>query len=189
MIKTHKGEKWKEIRFSEGKKSKKYFISNFGRIASSTGKFDEAQLMRTHHMEDGYEVLSMRFGDLNKKIFIHREVARAFLTRPSSAHVYVLHKDYKKKNNALSNLKWATKKEQKAHEVKSPYVLAAIRKRKNNPTLKGQKLTLAKATQLKRKIMDKKRKTSNRQLAEQYGVSEMQIYRIKRGELWRHIKI
>ena len=38
-------------------------------------------------------------------------------------------------------------------------------------------------------IWDPKRKMSFKKIAEKFGVSEMQIYRIKSGEFWYHIKV
>jgi len=45
------------------------------------------------------------------------------------------------------------------------------------------------ATSLKKMIWDPKRKLSYKQLAEKFGVSEMQIYRIKTGQFWYHIRV
>jgi transcriptional regulator with XRE-family HTH domain len=38
-------------------------------------------------------------------------------------------------------------------------------------------------------LANPKRKLTYKQLAEKYGVSEMAITRIKRGENWGHVKI
>jgi hypothetical protein len=50
-------------------------------------------------------------------------------------------------------------------------------------------LTEKTVAQLKQQIWDPKRKLSFKKLAEKYGVSEMQIYRIKSGEFWYHVKV
>jgi hypothetical protein len=42
---------------------------------------------------------------------------------------------------------------------------------------------------LKRKIFDPKRKSRLKIIAKQFGISEMQLYRIKSGENWGHVKI
>jgi len=44
-------------------------------------------------------------------------------------------------------------------------------------------------TRSKRKLLDPKRKTRMKIMAKQFGVSEMQLYRIKSGENWGHITI
>ena len=38
-------------------------------------------------------------------------------------------------------------------------------------------------------IWDPKRKLSYKQIAEKFGVSEMQIYRIKTGQFWYHVRV
>ncbi len=190
MIKQLNNEKWKEISFPpKSKPGKKYFVSTHGRLASSKSNFKEAQLLKTHKTPQGYIAFSMRVEGANKKMLVHREVAKAFLKRISNKYIIVIHLDFQKANNLLKNLKWATKDNQKLHEMKSPYVLKARLKRLNDPNVKGHKLTLAKAKELKKKIMDPKRTLSFSKLATQYKVSEMQIYRIKRGELWNRVKV
>jgi predicted DNA binding protein len=51
------------------------------------------------------------------------------------------------------------------------------------------KLTYAQAVILKKKLLDPNRKTRIKVLAKQFGVSEMQLYRIKSGENWGDIKV
>ena len=51
----------------------------------------------------------------------------------------------------------------------------------------GHKLTVEKVKQIKRKI--KSGSTSVKAIARQYKISEMQLYRIKRGENWAEVKI
>jgi predicted DNA binding protein len=53
----------------------------------------------------------------------------------------------------------------------------------------GAKLTESKVRLLKKKIFDPNRKTRLKMLAKQFGISEMQLYRIKSGENWGHVKI
>jgi len=38
-------------------------------------------------------------------------------------------------------------------------------------------------------IWDPKRKLSLKKIAEKFGVSEMQIYRIKTGQFWFHVRV
>jgi hypothetical protein len=53
----------------------------------------------------------------------------------------------------------------------------------------GPKLTETKVMRLKKILLDPNRKTRMKILAKQFGVSEMQLYRIKSGENWGHIKV
>jgi DNA-binding phage protein len=58
---------------------------------------------------------------------------------------------------------------------------------KNKPT-EGLKLNLAKVKKIKEMIGSKKRTMKMSQIADKFGISEMQLYRIKRGENWGHVK-
>ena len=60
--------------------------------------------------------------------------------------------------------------------------------RANTGKKKGLKLTVGQVKQIKATLSNPHRKITNRGLAQKYKVSEMQIYRIKRGELWRNVK-
>ena len=83
--------------------------------------------------------------------------------------------------------------EQRQHSSKSPASKLALKRLiKLNSTrvvTKGLKLTIGQVKQIKATLANPKRKITNRALAEKYKVSEMQIYRIKRGELWKRVKI
>jgi DNA invertase Pin-like site-specific DNA recombinase len=53
----------------------------------------------------------------------------------------------------------------------------------------GHKLTANKVKFIKKRLADPNRTIRLKMLAKQFGISEMQLYRIKRGENWGHIKI
>ena len=57
----------------------------------------------------------------------------------------------------------------------------------NKPVYKGHKLTVAIVKQIKKKIFSKSRTQSMKAIAEQFRISEMQLYRIKSGENWAHV--
>ena len=93
------------------------------------------------------------------------------------------HLDYKKLNNHVSNLKWMTPEENFAHQQKSPFVIKEKEQRKLNPrrNSKVAKLTVTKVMLLKKLLNQNK---PVRQLVKQFKITDMQIYRIKRGENW-----
>jgi hypothetical protein len=77
-----------------------------------------------------------------------------------------------------------------AHRKQSPYMIKAkINQREHKIKSDGRKLTVTKVMHLKKLIFDPKRKTRLKMLAKQFGISEMQVSRIKSGENWGHIKI
>ncbi len=178
---------WKPVNHLKLTTSKKYAVSNKARLASYSTKIDDKFILK-QHLNGGFPMVTIHVGDKTKALFTHHAVANAFLRKPSPKHKYVLHLDYNKANNELSNLKWATKKEQVEHSKKSPFVLAAAaRKVYNGATSK--KLNEKKVTQLKTEIWNPKRKLTFKQLAAKYGIAEMNLYRIKNGELWFHVHV
>jgi hypothetical protein len=76
------------------------------------------------------------------------------------------------------------------HSNKSPHVLQA---RKNlleyNLKSNGAKLTVTKVMLIKKLLAKPEQKTRLKMIAKQFGVSEMQIRRIKSGENWGHINV
>ena len=60
--------------------------------------------------------------------------------------------------------------------------------KENNPQI-VKKLTSTDLIRIKKMIQDPNRKTRMKLIAKQFGISEMQLYRIKSGENWSHIKV
>ena len=87
--------------------------------------------------------------------------------------------------NQFSNLKNI---DFKNIDFKSPKVIEAQRKfREFNIKRDGAKLTSTDVIRLKKRILDPNRKTRLRLIAKEFGISEMQLHRIKTGENWGHI--
>jgi len=188
MIKGLKNEIWKEVKMPKGALRYRYAISNHGRIASFEKKITDGKLLRGTSI-GGYPTLNVKpFGD-NKTYYIHKLVAQLFIAKKNSKQKYVIHKDHNKKNNNIKNLKWATKEEMEKNQQKSPLVLKARKERMNKPIYKGHKLTVNTVKQIKKKIFSKSRTQSMKQIAKQFKISEMQLYRIKSGENWSHVKV
>ena len=76
------------------------------------------------------------------------------------------------------------------HGRRSPHVIQAkknlIEFNKNND---GRKLSVTKVIHIKKILANPNRKTRIKMIAKQFGVSEMQIARIRSGENWGHITI
>lgn len=187
MVKTLKNEKWSEIRFKKGSLRFRYAVSNLGRIVSFTKKPEDGKLLRGASI-GGYPTLNLRPSGDPQTFYIHKLVAGHFLPKPSRGKTYVIHKDHVKTNNASSNLKWVGKSEMEEHQQSSPLVIKARKNRLNSPVYKGHKLTSASVRQIKAKIFSRNRTLTLKQIATSFGISEMQLYRIKSGENWSHIK-
>lgn len=133
---------------------------------------------------------------INKKraiyfsLLIHKAVAELFIEKPSPKHQFVIHKNYKKEDNAVTNLAWATKEETYSRYANNPYYQnKKFEERlygKRNVHVKTSKLSVNDVLYIKNKLL--KGDITLRKLAEQFGVSDMQIHRIKTGENWGHIK-
>ena len=188
MIKFFWNEEWKDINFEEGALKKKYAISNYGRVISYTDTLEKGNLIKGGKLR-GYATLPVRPFGKSKTFYIHKLVAQYFIDNTREDAKFVIHKDYNKNNNYTENLKWSTKDEVFEHQQKNPIVLEAREKQKGRKTVQGHKLTSTEVIRLKKKIFDPKRKSRLKIIAKQFGISEMQLYRIKSGENWSHVKV
>ena len=75
------------------------------------------------------------------------------------------------------------------HIKKSPMVIDAKKKLVEHNMQRKYKLNSSTVKIIKRKIMSVNRKTRMKIIARQYGISEMQLYRIKSGENWGHVTV
>jgi hypothetical protein len=157
---------WKPVLFNGKKSNVPYRVSNFGNIAILEGKKLVA-----------------------KKYAATKIVATAFIPKKNNKQKFVICKDYNYSNCAVPNLKWATPEEHRNFIKNSPNNVKARLKKNYDKKKKGLVLKTKEVIALKEQIWAKKRKKSLKELASKYGVSEMQIYRIKRGEIWFHVKV
>lgn len=185
-------EEWKEFEIEvEGRV--RYAVSNHGGLKSFITTIETGRILKGSLTEGFLFLRYKRFN--NKKITnyhhsIHKMVAELFIPKDNENQEYVLHLDYNKLNNHISNLKWATYDEMRAHATQSPAVKAAFKKfQKFNLKRDGAKLTSTDVIRLKKKILDPNRKTRLRLIAKEFNISEMQLHRIKTGENWGHIKV
>ncbi len=183
MVKAIKNEKWKVIQFNQGVFRCNYAVSDHGRLVSYSESIQDGNLLKGTLM-GGYPTLKLKPSGKNMTLFVHRLVAEAFLSKKSAKHDFVIHLDYNKENNKANNLRWASKEEMEKHQQKSPAVLAyrSINRKQ------GHKLNDTTVKKIKQMIGDKKRKMTMKQIADHFDISEMQLYRIKSGENWGHVK-
>ena len=188
MVRSYWNEEWKEVEFDKGALKKRYAVSNYGRIISFTDKIENGDFIKGGKLR-GYPTLPLRPFGKSKTFYIHKLVAELFLKKGSPKQTFVIHLDYNKSNNYIANLKWATKAEMFAHQQENPSVIEAREKLKGRRTQEGHKLTATQVMRLKMRINDPKRKTRLKLIAREFGISEMQLYRIKSGENWAHVEV
>ncbi len=179
MIRNYKNEEWKKIDFDNKiSENEKFKISNYGRIKNCKA---DNEFLVTESFTNGYQNLPLKQKRNGKSTsrYVHKLVAEQFLEQKDG--IYVIHLNYDKTDNHVDNLKWATKREKEIHQFSNPEYKNKPRKRTYS------KLTENKVKLIKRKINDPKRKTRMKMIAKQFGISEMQLYRIKTGENWSSV--
>jgi hypothetical protein len=188
MLKLYPGERWKELLFEPGALKKRYTVSNFGRVISFVDKMEEGRLINCG-LVGGYPAFRPKPFGKYKTFYVHRLVGESFLSSPSNEHQFIIHIDHNKENNRLENLRYATKREMELHQQNSPLVKMGREKRKLIKPQQGHKLSSTDVMRIKKMIFNPNRKTRLKMIARQFNISEMQLYRIKSGENWGHIKV
>ncbi len=158
-------------------------LSNYGRVKSYA--IDPLGAIIDGGNINGYTTLNIKLQNGKRRNFyLHKIIAKAFL-EPKENEKAVIHINHDKKDNRLVNLKWVTHKERYAHQKTSPLDI----KRRNSGKRHYTKLSYAEAKVLKKKLLDPNRRTRLKILAKQFGVSEMQLHRIKTGENWGDLEV
>ncbi len=187
MVKKIPGEVWKPLQFPGWKHlRKKYALSSNGRIASFTEDVMKDGKLLQGSLTTGYRTLNLHRPGNNGTLYIHREIARLFLGKPTAKNKFVIHNNHNKLDNSVKNLRWASLEEMIEHQQSSPAKLAYKKVQANRSV--GLKLNAKQVESIKKTLVDKKRKITIKKLAEKYGVSEMTMYRIKSGENWARVK-
>jgi hypothetical protein len=186
MIKKLAGETWKSLTFSGWKHLRnRYAVSSHGRIASYKKDILKDGKSLSGSLTTGYRTLNLHRPNNKGTLYIHREMARLFLKKPGVNYKYVVHRNHKKLDNNIKNLRWATLEQMIDHQQKSPAKIAYKEKQANRT--EGLKLTAIQVKKIKSLLGNPARTITIRQLAKNYAVSEMTMYRIKSGENWGKI--
>lgn len=194
MVKILVGEEFKEVEL-KGTLRNNYAISNFGRLVSYQYDLEEDGRLLKGSYVNGYRILRYSYKDeVGRKKYtqnlIYHLVAEKFLPPPTEDQTYLLHIDFVKDNDNVTNLKWGTKEEFRDHFMNSPLYEDGIEKsKKTRQKMDGNKLSTTDVIRIKKMLANPNRKTRLRLIAKQFGISEMQLYRIKSGENWGHVEI
>jgi hypothetical protein len=153
-------------------KGNKYAITNYGRVISFISVPVEGHFLKLGKIKKYFGASVGR-----KTFLVHRLVAMHFIKRTNASHRFVIHLDYNNGNNYFKNLKWATREQMEAHHRKNP-----------NPQKRGnQKLSVGIVKKIKQKIQEGK--MTLKMIGDQFGITDMQVHRIKTGENWSYVKI
>jgi hypothetical protein len=126
-----------------------------------------------------YLKVQLSEGNISRARTVHRLVALAFLGPPPTSKHEVAHSDGNSSNNHRSNLRWATPKENSSDCVK------------HGTRRKGSTVNFAKLTEEQVRVIKLELKSGNsrtqREIAEDYGVTHSNISAIDRGISWKHV--
>ena len=171
----YQSEEWRPIERFIGE----YEVSNLGRIRSldrwvktkNTQKFYKGQIKAICVNPNRYLTTSIK----NKTIFVHVEVARAFIPNPLNKKE-VNHIDGDKSNCHVSNLEWATRHENIAHAFINKLIVTPRGEFQSNTKLTTEQVV---------EIFNSK--DTVRALGKKYGVNHSAIVSIKIGKTWNHV--
>lgn len=179
-LKLRPSEKVVVLPYRRTLKGHKYAITNHGRVIRYHTKIEDGEFIKHFHFPAGYPGVFLMVNGKRTNALVHRLVATMFLPKPSRDQVFVIHIDRDPTNNNYKNLKWVNKEGHLAHAMGSQRWIDSYR------NLRTSKLTESKVRELKKKM--KAGKTPVKVLAKKYGVSDMQLYRIRSGENWGWVK-
>lgn len=160
-------EQWRDVVGYEGL----YKVSDLGKV------FGRCKILRPGTERSGHQyVILCKYGTPNKTAKIHRLVLEAFVG-PCPEKCECAHRDGNPKNNKLSNLRWATPKENQADRIR------------HGTDIRGEDHKNAKLTEMDVRNIKRARIRGNtyRSIAAIYGVSHPLIIRIVQGRAWAHI--
>lgn len=128
-------EKWENIQDYNGT----YQVSTYGNVRNAvTGRFKKPTVTSR-----GYLRTQLSRNGANKRVFVHRLVAEAFL---GVSDLQVNHKNSDKKDNRLSNLEFVSASENQAHRYRANGKRRGVRRIRNKfraeISISGKKLSL-----------------------------------------------
>jgi len=163
-------ETWKEVPGYQG-----YSASNIGRIRGPGKGKNGDRMMNPMKSVDGYLYIFTQRPNVPKKLFIHRAVLMAFVGPCPLGCESMHYPDANTENNRIDNLKWGTRQEQRADEIR--------RGKRIGESATSAKLTTNDVIA----IRSLRGKISARKLSKQYAVSHTTILAAMNGDHWGHI--
>lgn len=192
-IQPYRNEKWENISFEDFDDEREEMqVSTYGRIKKRKINEEEFVLVKqtlvNNFLTFTYPSKTQinKYGKKSRKsLYVHKVVAKAFL-KEEEGKKFVIHKNHDLIDNEISNLKYVNQKELTIHQRSNPKRIIADKNKRKNAA--NYKLTETQVMRIKKKINDPNRKTRMRLIAKEFGVTTMQLYRIKSGENWGHVK-
>jgi hypothetical protein len=176
--KKYEDEIWVEL----GIASKKYEISNHGRVRSFCINKQKGRLLKPR-IVNNFEMIDMRVAGKVKHFCVHKLTAEIFVPKDNDNQTVVTHLDWNLHNNFYKNLKWITLEE--SYKRSSEYNKERL-KNSGKKIVTNSKLATGDVKMIKSMLQ---RGIRQNIIAKLFCVSEMQITRIKRNENWADIQL
>lgn len=166
---------WKDIPGFEGL----YQVSNHGNILSV--KRNKCRKIRKDKW--GYSIIDLNKDSGQRRFFIHRLVAEAFIPNPGNL-AEVNHIDGNKQNNRAENLEWCNHYTNIHHAFATGLMPHPLKPRKGKRT-RGTKLTERQVEEIRSQYIHGDLMFGCKPLARRHGVTPTTIRQIIRQEIWR----
>ncbi len=159
----------------------KYEVSNYGRVKSFCYKcYPDGKIVKLGNIK-GYKSVNLKINGGKKTLLVHKLVAEMFIRKEDESFDVVIHKDWNKLNNHISNLEWCTRK--KSFDRSQPKLIKG-RKQKGR-IVTNSKLSQSDVSAIKDMLSNGRKQ---KVIAKLFCVSEMQISRIKNKVSWTEVK-
>lgn len=173
------GEQWRAIPAHP-----MYEVSSLGNVRSwicRWGRRKTPQDIVCREKDDrGYTYFTLRYNHCKTEFSLSRTILTCFVgAAPSSRH-QAAHNDGNPRNNTLSNLRWATPKEN--HHDKIGHGTLPLGENCN-----ATKLTEQQVREIRKRYVRGSKTSNARLLGQDYGVHECTIGQIVNGKAWTHI--
>lgn len=160
-----------------------YDVSDHGRIRSwvAPGGRPRAEpyirKLNNHGRGYGHKILELCRDGGSEMVGVHRLVLLAFVGPPPSDKHQAAHWNGNPSDNRLSNLRWATPKENQADRLR------------HGTAHQGERVPQAKLTSAQVDALRERANTgvATRFLASEFGLSPGHVRKIVRNEMWKHI--
>ena len=161
-----------------------YEVSNKGRVRSlpkivnsrfKTRRLSGKILNHTFSERRRYAVVSLSIKCKSKTWRVNRLVLFSFIGKPPKGKNHAAHNDGDRTNNCLSNLRWASPKENESD------------KRRHGTYLCGEKVNFCKLNEQDViKIIEENGRLSD--IAKKFSTTKTNVCQIKNGHTWKHIE-
>lgn len=153
-----------------------YLVSNLGRVKSL---HKNIIMNPTLHKKTGYYQVGLRKPNAKRKtVSVHRIVAEVFCKRDKDKNV-VNHLNGNKTDNRSENLEWTTKSENEKHAVSLGLRSDCVGERNFSNKLKEFQVKI---------IIENPDNKTQKELAEDFNVTQSCISNIMTGKAWSHVK-